>query len=88
MPLATRGASSRSPDSETSATGVPLRMVRGRRRRADAAVDAFSSTSVFHSPQASHLPDQRGVDAPQFWQTKDERDFDMRIPEVNVLEMF
>jgi hypothetical protein len=49
--------------------------------RADGAapmpVDAFSSTSVFHSPHASHLPDHRGVDAPQFWQTKDVRDFDM-----------
>ena len=31
---------------------------------------APSSTSVFHSPQASHLPDQRAEAAPQFWQMK------------------
>lgn len=37
-------------------------------------VDWFSSTSVFHSPQASQRPDQRGEDAPQFWQTKEDRD--------------
>ncbi len=29
-----------------------------------------SSTSVFHSPQASHLPAQRENAAPQFWQMK------------------
>ena len=31
---------------------------------------APSSASVFHSPQASHLPCQRGAAAPQFWQMK------------------
>ena len=31
---------------------------------------APSSLSVFHSPQASHLPCQRLKAAPQFWQTK------------------
>jgi hypothetical protein len=30
-----------------------------------------SSASVFHSPQASHLPCQRLYAAPQFWQTKE-----------------
>src|SRR5690606_30457970 len=29
-----------------------------------------SSTMVFHSPQLSHRPAQRGVTAPQDWQTK------------------
>src|SRR5262245_8193198 len=28
-----------------------------------------SSISVFHSPQAPHLPAQRGDTAPQFWHT-------------------
>jgi hypothetical protein len=31
---------------------------------------AFSSTIVFHPPHDSHLPAQRAVTAPQFWQTK------------------
>jgi hypothetical protein len=33
-------------------------------------VGACSSISEFHSPQAAHLPDQRGLTAPQAWQTK------------------
>src|ERR1700739_2633563 len=33
-----------------------------------------SSASVFHSPQASHLPCQRLYAAPQFWQTKERVD--------------
>jgi hypothetical protein len=37
----------------------------------------FSSTSVFHSPQESHLPAQREDAAPQFWQTKEERERDI-----------
>jgi hypothetical protein len=28
---------------------------------------------VFHSPQASHLPCQRWLTAPQFWQTYEAR---------------
>src|SRR4029434_7944826 len=32
------------------------------------------SDSVFHSPQASHLPCQREYAAPQFWQTKERED--------------
>ena len=43
---------------------------RGGRGRAGGA-PAVSSASVFHSPQASHLPCQRPEAAPQFWQTKE-----------------
>ena len=32
---------------------------------------ALSSTSVFHSPQSSHLPCQRELTAPQFWQANE-----------------
>jgi hypothetical protein len=39
---------------------------------------APSSTSVFHSPQASHLPCQRLKAAPQFWQMKLRLRFDMK----------
>ena len=38
-----------------------------------------SSTRVFHSPQASHLPCQRLNAAPQFWQTKVRLRLDMGI---------
>ncbi len=41
----------------------------GRGAGRDAAA-GLSSTSVFHPPQSSHLPCQRGETAPQFWQTK------------------
>src|SRR5690606_14207743 len=34
-----------------------------------------SSTSVFHSPQPSHLPAQRACTVPQFWQTNWKRGF-------------
>ena len=33
------------------------------------AATSASSISVFHSPQATHLPAQRGDTAPQFWHT-------------------
>src|SRR5688572_2705911 len=33
------------------------------------AVTSASSIIVFHSPQAAHLPAQRGAMAPQFWHT-------------------
>jgi hypothetical protein len=59
-----RGASWVSPASGSSANSRPLR---GGRPGARAA---FSSAIVFHSPQASHLPCQRRLAAPQFWQTK------------------
>src|SRR5438477_6801393 len=65
---AVRGASWLSPVSVSSAKVRPLR--RDRRFAGTAAEPpAFSSLSVFHSPQASHLPCQRLKAAPQFWQT-------------------
>ena len=36
---------------------------------ADLPLATACSTSVFHSPQLSHLPDHFGWTAPQFWQT-------------------
>ncbi len=52
MPEASRGASCDSPLSGSTANNRPLREVRR-------GPSAPSSTSVFHSPQASHLPAQR-----------------------------
>ena len=43
-------------------------------------VAACSSTMEFQAPQASHLPCQRLLVAPQFWQTKAFRDLLMRAP--------
>src|SRR5262245_23851741 len=68
-PVARRGASCACPASGSSAKGRPLPGVRpGPRGRSGESL--ASSTSVFHSPQASHLPCQRPKAAPQFWQTK------------------
>ena len=58
MPETTRGASSISPDSGSSAEGRPRRPP-VRRGPPPMPPEAFSSTMVFHSPQASHLPCQR-----------------------------
>src|SRR4051812_5263752 len=68
MPDGRRGASL---DSPVSASSANLRPLRGARPGILPAmpVPSPSSTSVFHSPQASHLPTQRGEAAPQFWQT-------------------
>src|SRR6266487_1278596 len=66
-PDASLGASCAVPVSGSSANGRPFRD--GRMAGASVA-PAVSSTMVFHSPQASHLPCQRPVTAPQFWQTK------------------
>jgi hypothetical protein len=33
------------------------------------AATSASSSMVFHSPQAAHLPAQRVATAPQLWQT-------------------
>ena len=41
-----------------------------------------SSTRVFHSPQSSHFPCQRGLTAPQFWQTKVDLSRAATIPSV------
>jgi hypothetical protein len=43
--------------------------VRARPDPGVAAAASSSSTIVFHSPQDAHLPAQRVVTAPQFWQT-------------------
>src|SRR5215475_4686473 len=63
-----RGASWLLPDRLSSAKVRPLRFERIDTGTLPAV---FSSASVFHSPQASHLPCQRLYAAPQFWQTKE-----------------
>ena len=68
MPVAMRGASSMSPLSVVSATGRPLRGERSAAGPPPMPPLVPSSTSVFHSPQASHLPAQRECTLPQFWQ--------------------
>ena len=62
-----RGCGVESPDRSSSANGRPA----PPRRAAAAPMPsaAASSMMVFHSPQESHLPCQRWVIAPQFWQT-------------------
>src|SRR5690349_21079421 len=67
-PEGRRGASCASPASGSSANSRPLPGLRPERL---VGATAPSSTSVFHSPQASHLPCQRLQAAPQFWQTKE-----------------
>ena len=52
--------------SEASATIRPRRVL--RIGPAATPLEAASSTSVFHSPQSSHLPCQRDERPPQFWQ--------------------
>src|SRR5579862_2100396 len=78
MPEARRGASWLLPDRLSSANCRPLRL-----ERIDAGIIVApvtsSSTSVFHSPQDSHLPCQRLYAAPQFWQTKERDDLAMRV---------
>ncbi len=59
MPDAMRGASSISPDSVVSATARPFREERSPAGPPPMPPVVPSSTSVFHSPQASHLPAQR-----------------------------
>src|SRR5689334_12639865 len=63
IPDERRGASWLLPDSVSSANCRPLRL-----ERIDTGTDVApsSSESVFHSPQASHLPCQRLWAAPQF----------------------
>jgi hypothetical protein len=63
------GASWLLPVSVSSANSRPLRLERIETGIEVAPVS--SSTSVFHSPQDSHLPCQRLYAAPQFWQTKE-----------------
>src|SRR5436190_6482805 len=65
-----RGASGLLPVSVSSANSRPRRLERMLAGMVVAPVTS-SSTSVFHSPQDSHLPCQRLNAAPQFWQTKE-----------------
>src|SRR5262245_15216465 len=74
IPEERRGASWLLPDSDSSANCRPLRL---ERIETGTAVAPSSSASVFHSPQASHLPCQRLYAAPQFWQTKEREDLAM-----------
>src|SRR5215468_1471780 len=71
IPEDRRGASGLFPARLSSAKVRPLRL-----ERIDTGTlpVASSSASVFHSPQASHLPCQRLYAAPQFWQTKERVD--------------
>src|SRR5262245_43355405 len=71
IPEERRGASWLLPASDSSANWRPLRF---DRMETGTAVAPSSSDSVFHSPQASHLPCQREYAAPQFWQTKESED--------------
>jgi len=68
MPEMMRGASSVSPESEVSATARPLRLDNMAPGPEPMPLLVPSSTSVFHSPQESHLPAQREWTVPQFWQ--------------------
>src|SRR6185437_5473944 len=70
MPEGRRVASLLLPVSVSSANSRPLRLERTETGIVVAPV-VSSSTSVFHSPQDSHLPCQRLYAAPQFWQTKE-----------------
>src|ERR1700732_5197601 len=70
MPEGRRGASWLLPVRLSSANNRPLRLERIE-TGIDVAPVVSSSTSVFHSPQDSHLPCQRLNAAPQFWQTKE-----------------
>src|SRR5437773_7266784 len=74
MPEDRRGASLLFPVSDSSANVRPRRF-----ERIDTGTlpVVSSSASVFHSPQASHLPCQRLYAAPQFWQTKESADLAM-----------
>ena len=56
-----------------------------KRRMKSVAPVVSSSTSVFHSPQDSHLPCQRLYAAPQFWQTKESADLAMEVGESLVI---
>ena len=73
MPVTMRGAAWPSPDSPSSAKARP--------RWALIAVGgpASSSTMLFHSWQELQRPCHRLVTAPQFWQTKVERDLAMAV---------
>ena len=73
MPEESRGASWLLPVNDSSLNSRPLRRERIE-TGIEVAPDVSSSTSVFHSPQDSHLPCQRLYAAPQFWQMKERVD--------------
>ena len=77
MPEERRGASWLLPVSDSSANVRPRRLERIE-TGIEVAPVVSSSDSVFHSPQASHLPCQRLNAAPQFWQTKERVDLAMK----------
>src|SRR5204863_9537279 len=81
MPEGRRGASWLLPVRLSSANSRPLRLLRIETGIVVAPVTS-SSTSVFHSPQDSHLPCQRLYAAPQFWQTKESADLAMKVESV------
>src|SRR5262252_9894477 len=81
IPEERRGASWLLPVSVSSANCRPLR----RERIDTGTAPESSSASVFHSPQASHLPCQRLYAAPQFWQTKERGDLAMFDSSTDVL---
>src|SRR6185437_401137 len=85
MPEARRGASWLLPVRLSSAKVRPLRLERTEAGMVVAPVTS-SSASVFHSPQASHLPCQRLYAAPQFWQTKESVDLAIEIRVVFAIE--
>ena len=70
MPEDRRGASWLWPVRLSSWNSRPRRLERIE-TGIEVAPVVSSSTSVFHSPQDSHLPCQRLKAAPQFWQTKE-----------------
>ena len=62
-----RGCGALAPERSSSAKARPAPPRRPAAAPTPSA--AASSMMVFHSPQDSHLPCQRCVIAPQFWQT-------------------
>src|SRR6185312_1008835 len=83
IPEDRRGASWLLPARLSSANVRPLRLAR---TDTGTLPLASSSASVFHSPQASHLPCQRLYAAPQFWQTKESVDLAIEIRVVFAIE--
>ncbi len=67
-PVGMRATCRRSGASVCNSTTRPLEL-RIRPEPGVAAGASASSTIVFHSPQATHLPAQREATAPQLWQT-------------------
>jgi hypothetical protein len=66
-PVTTRGSGLDAPDRSSSGKGRPIAPLLATVPPTPSA--AASSMIVFHSPHDSHLPCQRWVMAPQFWQT-------------------